>query len=80
MEYYTQEWREEALCRQTDAEVFFPEAGGSAKPAKAICGRCPVREDCLAWALHVRLRVGIAGGLSPRERAAILKERDADAA
>ncbi|TMR13807.1 WhiB family transcriptional regulator [Nonomuraea turkmeniaca] len=36
--------------------------------AKAICAGCPVRGDCLRWALEHGERWGIWGGLNPRER------------
>lgn len=61
-------WQEEALCAQTDPEAFFPEKGGSTRDAKRICTRCPVRADCLEYALYHDERFGIWGGLSERER------------
>lgn len=37
--------------------------------AKALCwNHCPVRQQCLAWALLTNLKGGIAGGYSDRER------------
>jgi hypothetical protein len=65
-------WVEQALCAQTDPELFFPEKGGSALPAKAICRRCPVTEQCLDYALTHRERHGVWGGMSERERRALL--------
>ena len=65
------DWPEQALCAQSDPEAWFPEAGGSATLAKAICARCPVQAPCLAYALgHPELR-GVWGGLSERERRAV---------
>jgi WhiB family redox-sensing transcriptional regulator len=61
-------WQERALCAQTDPEAFFPEKGGSTREAKKICEVCPVREQCLAYALEHDERFGIWGGLSERER------------
>ena len=61
-------WQGEALCAQTDPEAFFPEKGGSTREAKRICNRCPVRTDCLEYALSHDERFGIWGGLSERER------------
>lgn len=65
------QWQERALCAQTDPEAFFPDKGGSAYEAKKICGRCEVKDECLAWALGHNERFGIWGGLSERERRAI---------
>lgn len=61
-------WLEQALCTQTDPEVFFPEQGSSNRAAKATCSRCPVREQCLDYALTNHELHGIWGGLSERER------------
>lgn len=61
-------WQERALCAQTDPEAFFPEKGGSTREAKKICEVCPVRAECLAYALENDERFGIWGGLSERER------------
>lgn len=61
-------WQARALCAQTDPEAFFPEKGGSPRPAKAVCAGCPVRAECLAFALEHDERFGVWGGLSERER------------
>nr|WP_264000490.1 WhiB family transcriptional regulator [Mycolicibacillus trivialis] len=63
-----EEWQDQALCAQTDPEAFFPEKGGSTREAKKICQRCPVRGECLEYALAHDERFGIWGGLSERER------------
>lgn len=67
------DWTVLALCAQTDPELWFPERGHfeQSQVAKAVCGRCPVRGQCLAEAMTRRLwsdDSGIWGGLSPRER------------
>jgi len=62
------DWREKALCAQTDPEAFYPEKGGSTAPAKQVCAGCEVRDDCLADALAHDERFGVWGGLSERER------------
>ena len=61
-------WQDRALCAQTDPEAFFPEKGGSTREAKRICTTCPVRDECLEYALGNDERFGIWGGLSERER------------
>lgn len=61
-------WQEQALCIQTDPEVFFPEKGGSARPGKRTCHRCEVRAECLAYALANDERSGIWGGTTGKER------------
>jgi WhiB family redox-sensing transcriptional regulator len=62
------EWQERSLCSQTDPEAFFPEKGGSTREAKQMCSRCPVKGECLEYALGHDERFGIWGGLSERER------------
>jgi WhiB family redox-sensing transcriptional regulator len=64
-------WRLQALCREVDPEMFFPEAGRPAadgSEAKKICGACDVREACLNWALEKRIDFGIYGGTTGDER------------
>jgi len=61
-------WRLSAVCAQTDPELFFPDKGGSAKPAKRICAQCPVRVQCLDWAQATQQSDGIYGGFSTLER------------
>ena len=61
-------WRDDALCAQTDLDAFFPEKGESTRPAKRVCSRCPVRAECLEYALAHDERFGVWGGLSERER------------
>jgi len=73
-----EEWRSLALCAQVDAELFFPEKGGSTKEAKLICGLCEVSQQCLKDALDRDERYGIYGGLSERERREILRANRRD--
>ncbi|MDN5791377.1 MAG: WhiB family transcriptional regulator [Micrococcales bacterium] len=61
-------WQDHSLCAQTDPEAFFPEKGGSTRDAKKVCVECPVRQECLEYALANDERFGIWGGLSERER------------
>lgn len=68
-------WRESALCREVDPEIFFPEKGQSTADAKRVCAACDVRVECLEWALGRAERFGVAGGLSERERRGLLKAR-----
>jgi hypothetical protein len=51
-------WLDDAVCGETDPEVFYPGIGGSTRPAKNVCRRCPVRPECLADALANRADYG----------------------
>ena len=62
------DWKDQALCAQTDPEAFFPEKGGSTREAKRVCGSCDVRAECLEYALEHDERFGVWGGMSERER------------
>lgn len=61
-------WQDQAVCAQTDPEVFFPEKGGRTREAKRICRSCEVRVACLQYALDHNERFGVWGGFSERER------------
>lgn len=74
------DWRHSALCRDEDPELFFPV--GNSGPAllqiaeaKAVCARCPVREQCLEWALATGQDAGVWGGLSEDERRSLKRRR-----
>jgi WhiB family redox-sensing transcriptional regulator len=66
-------WRARAACRPLDSAIFFPDRtayrNNDVASAKAVCRRCPVREECLEAALDGREKIGIWGGLTPLERA-----------
>lgn len=66
-------WVTEGLCAQVDPELFFPEKGGSTRTSKGVCAACPVRVECLTWALEHDERHGVWGGLSERERRRLRK-------
>jgi WhiB family redox-sensing transcriptional regulator len=66
----------QALCAQTDPELFFPEGGGSTQQAKQICNACPVKNDCLMEALVNKYEDGVWGGLSARERIQLRRSKD----
>jgi WhiB family redox-sensing transcriptional regulator len=58
-----------AACRDVDAELFFP-AGDRELPAGAatVCGRCPIRAECLEYAMGDLTLTGVWGGTSYAER------------
>ncbi len=65
-------WQDQALCAQTDPELFH-EKGGSTREAKRVCESCEVRSECLEYALANDERFGIWGGMSERERRRLKK-------
>lgn len=64
------EWQDDALCAEIGLELFFPEKGESwhMRHAKKVCADCPVRAECLQYALDNHERFGVWGGLSERQR------------
>lgn len=73
----TEHWRADAACRDEDTNIFFPINEDGAGPAKAICATCPVRMECLEWALATRQHDGVWGGLTDVERRRLRRRRQA---
>lgn len=68
------EWRRYARCRDHDPDQLFVR-GARQREARRICAGCPVRAQCLAEALDNRVEFGVWGGLTERERRALLRHR-----
>jgi WhiB family redox-sensing transcriptional regulator len=80
-------WAERALCAQADPDAWFPDRGHCdvAAIAKRICGHCPVRAQCLDYALSGTdtwggIATGIWGGTTPKERDRLRQQRQGVAA
>lgn len=65
-----EEWVRDAVCAQVgNWDMWFPEVGESSKAARKLCvGSCPVRAECLLFAVANNIRDGIYGGFSARDR------------
>lgn len=67
-------WAFHGACRGADdPELFFPHGSDThavrqALRAKAFCARCPVREECLLYALDTGQSHGVWGGTTAEER------------
>ena len=68
------DWAAQAACKSTDPDALFVQ-GAAQNRAKAICLGCNVRTDCLADALDNRVEFGVWGGMTERERRALLRRR-----
>jgi WhiB family redox-sensing transcriptional regulator len=78
------EWRDDAICRDTDPELFFPvgttgHALYQIDRAKQVCTECNVAKQCLDFALDTNQDSGIWGGLTEEERRVIRRRRVAAA-
>jgi WhiB family redox-sensing transcriptional regulator len=66
-------WRAQAACHDLDPDLFFPvgvtgPAVGHIAAAKAVCRGCPVRVECLEFAISTNQEYGVWGGASEEER------------
>jgi WhiB family redox-sensing transcriptional regulator len=68
------DWAKQGSCSQGNPDDLFVQ-GAEQNRAKAVCMGCPVRTECLADALDNRTEFGVWGGMTERERRALLKKR-----
>ena len=66
-------WVSQALCRATDPDQLFVR-GAAQRKAAVICRHCPVIVECGADALDNRVEFGVWGGMTERQRRALLKQ------
>ena len=69
----TDDWRSRGACVSADPDLFFPVSSSGAgqrqaETARALCGLCPVRPQCLAFALATSEAHGVWGGTTEEER------------
>ncbi len=74
MKLDTPTWSALAKCQEVDPDELFVQ-GAEQNRVKVICQACPVRTECLADALDNQVEFGVWGGMTERERRAILKRR-----
>ncbi len=67
-------WTSRAACQGRDPDSLFVQ-GAAQNRAKRLCSACPVRTECLADALDNRVEFGVWGGMTERERRALLRRR-----
>jgi WhiB family transcriptional regulator, redox-sensing transcriptional regulator len=68
-------WMSHASCRALTPAEFFPPDGLGVETAQRVCADCPVRAECLEYALAHRINNGVWGGTSERQRRSILRYR-----
>jgi WhiB family redox-sensing transcriptional regulator len=71
---WIQDWSLQAACGDEAPDSLFV-SGAAQHRAKSVCKGCPVRTECLADALDNRVEFGVWGGLTERERRALLRRR-----
>ncbi|OBY33430.1 WhiB family transcriptional regulator [Mycolicibacter kumamotonensis] len=68
-------WRIHANCRGFDTDIWYPELGANSRYAQRVCQRCPVKMQCLQYALDNEEVHGVWGGTTSSERIEIFKRR-----
>ncbi|MDP9442832.1 MAG: WhiB family transcriptional regulator [Actinomycetota bacterium] len=71
---WNDDWTTQAACKSGKPDELFVR-GAAQNQAKQICQACPVRTECLAEALDNNMEWGVWGGLTERERRALLRRR-----
>ena len=67
-------WAVFATCRDRDSDVFFPVTHEAEVEAIRICQGCPVRMDCLEFALEAKIHFGVWGGLNEKQRRSLHRQ------
>lgn len=71
-------WELSARCRDTDPDAFFPEGESTQatyNQTARLCAECPVRVECLDFALTTNRADGMWGGTTPHQRERLRRER-----
>ena len=71
---WIEDWTPKAMCRSAQPDELFVR-GAEQNKAKQMCTGCPVRTECLAEALDNQIEWGVWGGMTERERRALLRRR-----
>lgn len=74
MNEHAYQWQDHAACAGLNPRLFFPEAGESVKEALNVCAECPVKTECLQYALDNGERFGIYGGTTARDRKTLRRD------
>ncbi len=69
-----EDWADQAACKDSSPDELFVR-GAEQHRVKQICSGCPVRTECLAEALDNQMEWGVWGGMTERERRALLRRR-----
>jgi WhiB family redox-sensing transcriptional regulator len=71
---WNENWADSAACKASRPDELFVR-GAAQNRAKQVCSQCPVRTECLAEALDNNIEWGVWGGMTERERRALLRRR-----
>lgn len=73
-------WKKDALCRNMPPNFFYPvgqsrAAEAQTEQAQRVCHECPVKDECLEYAVTNNERHGVWGGESEKSRMTIMRQR-----
>jgi WhiB family redox-sensing transcriptional regulator len=70
----------QAACKGSNNDAFFPENGGNSRrvvaTARKVCDTCPVKQECLDYAIQHHEEHGVWGGMIKSERRAYAKRQN----
>jgi WhiB family redox-sensing transcriptional regulator len=75
--YPWESWMNRGDCHGLETSIFFPETKAGLVAPLAICAQCPVRTDCLRYALRHNIGEGVWGGYSERGRRRLRASKEA---
>jgi WhiB family transcriptional regulator, redox-sensing transcriptional regulator len=64
----------QANCTSVGRDAFF-EDGDPDDVRGKVCARCPIKQACLDYAIDNEEQYGIWGGMTPRQRLKIIRQR-----
>ena len=70
---WVEDWAARAACKGDTPDALFVR-GAEQNKAKQVCAGCPVRTECLAEALDNQIEWGVWGGMTERQRRALLRQ------
>ena len=68
------DWAQHGICSRGEPDALFVR-GAAQQAAKQVCAACPVITECLAYSLDNHPEFGVWGGMTERQRRALLKRR-----
>jgi WhiB family redox-sensing transcriptional regulator len=71
---WVKDWAQHGACRKAEPDALFVR-GAAQQAAKQVCMGCPVIAECLAYSLDNQTEFGVWGGMTERQRRALLKRR-----
>jgi WhiB family redox-sensing transcriptional regulator len=67
-------WQSDAACRGLEVDTFFPGSHEDLGASVATCVSCPVKNECLNYALEDPSLKGVWGGTSARQRSRLRRQ------